>query len=228
MYYLELIHRFWEFNKIVKIGATEISLYLYLLKIGYDNQGYDFKISDSDLGRDLGFSRVTIKYTKEKLQDLGLIQFRAAKGLPSYYRLLLDYPFHSESKKEMVQANTTNEKLHKPKALEIFPKIESQNSENINIPSFHEFLNYATTLENYKPHLNAGIKEKYESWINKEWRNVSNRPISNWKSTLKSILPYMKISTDEDYLSVNHIPSIKRPEMKNMNELNQVSKNNDK
>jgi hypothetical protein len=60
MYYLELIQRFWEFNKTTKVSPTEISLYFYLLKIGYNNDRYDFKISDVKLGKDLGLTRKTL------------------------------------------------------------------------------------------------------------------------------------------------------------------------
>ncbi|WBX96506.1 hypothetical protein [Chryseobacterium gambrini] len=96
MYYLELIQRFWDFNKIVKISPTEIALYLYLLKIGYEKDRYDFKISDVELARELGLTRVTIKASKDKLKNRGLIQFQTSNGLPCYYRfqaLFLDNRF---------------------------------------------------------------------------------------------------------------------------------------
>ena len=84
MYYLELIQRFWDFNKTAKISPTEALLYFYLLKMGYENDRYDFKISDVELGRELGLTRKTIKSTKEKLKNLGLIQFQSKNGLPCH------------------------------------------------------------------------------------------------------------------------------------------------
>ena len=84
MYYLELIQRFWDFNKTAKISSTEISLYFYLLKMGYENDSYDFKISDIELGKELGLTRKTIKSTKGKLKNLGLIQFQSKNGLPCH------------------------------------------------------------------------------------------------------------------------------------------------
>ena len=86
MYYLELIQRFWDFNKKAKVSPTEVLLYFYLLKIGYENERYDFKISDVELGKELGLTRKTIKSTKEKLKNLGLIQFQSKNGLPCHYR----------------------------------------------------------------------------------------------------------------------------------------------
>ena len=44
MYYLELIQRFWDFNKTAKISPTEALLYFYLLKMGYENERYDFHV----------------------------------------------------------------------------------------------------------------------------------------------------------------------------------------
>jgi hypothetical protein len=46
MYYLELLDKFWEFNKKSKLGASVAAVYVYLLKTGYENGRYDFKVSD--------------------------------------------------------------------------------------------------------------------------------------------------------------------------------------
>ena len=130
MYYLELIQRFWDFNKTAKISPTEISLYFYLLKMGYENDSYDFKISDIELGKELGLTRKTIKSTKEKLKSLGLIQFQSKNGVPCHYRLLLNYSIEIEPdisiKKE---ESTIIKKDQKREILEIFESILSaQNS----------------------------------------------------------------------------------------------------
>ena len=92
MTYLELIQRFWDFNHKNQIGSTGISMYLYLLKIGYEKESYDFHISDVGASKELGLTRKTIKSIKEKLKNFGLIEFQTKNGLPCYYRLLLDYP----------------------------------------------------------------------------------------------------------------------------------------
>ena len=254
MYYLELIQRFWDFNKKAKVSPTEISLYFYLLKIGYENERYDFKISDVELGKELGLTRKTIKSTKEKLKNLGLIQFQSKNGFPSHYRLLLNYSIEIEPdisiKKE---ESTIIKKDQKREILEIFESIlsaqnsvevvkeieinsdikassettekqkleweqvqkqkqEQQNLKNNKIPSLDEFIEYAKSLEGYESELELSISEKYESWINNGWKNTSNRPISNWKSTLKSTLPYLINKSEKNSLSLQDIPKIKRPE----------------
>ena len=246
MYYLELIQRFWDFNKKAKVSPTEISLYFYLLKIGYENERYDFKISDVELGKELGLTRKTIKSTKEKLKNLGLIQFQSKNGLPSHYRLLLNYSIEIEPEKLIKnEENTIVEKYQNREVLEAFESIlsaqnsveaikevevnkdvkpfsessqkqkielEQQNLKNSKIPSLDEFIEYAKSLEGYEPELESSISEKYENWKNNGWKNTSNRPISNWKSTLKSTLPYLKNTSGENSLSLQDIPNIKRPE----------------
>lgn len=214
MNYLELIRRFWDFNQKNQIGSTGISMYLYLLKVGYDREGYDFQISDVVVSKELGLTRKTIKSTKEKLKNFGLIEFQTKNGIPCYYRLLLDYPLQI-SEPELI------------KKVKIVKSLVSSESENIeipslvqasipiithkNIPSFDEFIGYAQTLETYETELDASIKEKYEVWLRNEWQNSSNRPITSWKSSLKSILPYLKKEDNDLQLSIANIPNIKRP-----------------
>ena len=248
MYYLELIERFWDFNKKAKVSPTEISLYFYLLKIGYENERYDFKISDVELGKELGLTRKTIKSTKEKLKNLGLVQFQSKNGFPCHYRLVLNYSFEIEYEKSIKnEESTIVEKDQNREFLEIFESILSaqnsveaikeieinsdvkassespekqkleqvqvqKNLKNSKIPSLDEFIEYAKSLEGYEPELELSISEKYESWKNNGWKNTSNRPISNWKSTLKSTLPYLKNTNGENSLSLQDIPNIKRPE----------------
>ena len=253
MYYLELIQRFWDFNKTAKISPTEVLLYFYLLKMGYENDRYDFKISDVELGKELGLTRKTIRSTKEKLKKLGLIQFQPKNGLPRHYRLVLNYSFEIESEKICKTEGINAKKSQEPKILEIFENIfsaqntletekeveinkdvkssseipkqqkqkleleqrqeqEQQNLKNSKIPSLDEFIEYAKSLEGYEAELDLSISEKYEIWKNNDWKNTSNRPISNWKFTLKSTLPYLKNTSGENSLSLQDIPNIKRPE----------------
>ena len=245
MYYLELIQRFWDFNKKEKISPTEILLYFYLLKMGYENDRYDFKISDVELGKELGLTRKTIKSTKEKLKRLDLIQFQSKNGLPCHYRLLLNYSFEIEYEKLCKTEGSKAKQSQKAKIFEIPENIlsaksiidfvseveidnnvqtssessqkqklelEQQNLKNSKIPSLDEFIEYAKSLEGYEAELDLNISKKYESWINNGWKNTSNRPISNWKSTLKSTLPYLRNKSEENSLSLQDIPNIKRPE----------------
>ena len=233
MYYLELIDRFWDFNQKARLGSSAISMYLHLLKLGKDNDDYKVVISDVALGNALGITRRTIRPKRDKLRELGLIEFESKSGFPCNYRILLNYSFDiplpekvETIKTEKVQSLEIGEKQETLKrnhsSDEVVPKI-SKSSDKVSIddaskinksfviPKFDEFIEFARTLEDYQPLLDSVIKEKYHSWLENDWRNSSGRPISNWKSSLKSILPYLKNSQKDDAVSVTSIPNIKRP-----------------
>lgn len=238
MNYLELIQRFWDFNRKNQVGSTGISMYLYLLKIGYDNDCYDFQISDITIGNELGLARKTVKSTKEKLWDLGLIRFETKNGLPCKYSLITDYPLQiyefenlgqEKAKRKIVSQKSEileiplEEVLPIQNSLENSSKIVNKDIETkilkvVNpiiddkrIPNLEEFFEYAKTLENYEVELDAKIQLKYENWKNSGWKNNADRPITNWKSTLKSTLPYLKNALESESLSLESIPNIKRP-----------------
>jgi|APEBP8051072266_1049373.scaffolds.fasta_scaffold00126_69 hypothetical protein len=233
MYYLELIDRFWDFNKKVRLGSSAISMYLYLLKLGNDNDSYKVVISDVALGNALGLTRKTVKPTKEKLLELGLIEFESKSGFPCNYRILLNYSFDIPipekietikiekvpsleivEKQETLKINDPSDQVS-PKISKANDKVSNADTSKINksidAPELEEFIRFAVTLEDYEPLLDSVIKEKYHSWLENDWRNSSGRPISNWKSSLKSILPYLKNSQIDNKVSAASIPNIKRP-----------------
>ncbi|WHF51900.1 hypothetical protein QGN23_01155 [Chryseobacterium gotjawalense] len=206
-------------------------MYLYFLKIAFDNERYDFQISDVAVSKELGLTRKTIKSTKEKLKSLGLIQFQTKNGLPCNYRLLLDYPLSVSEPKNVIKEEIKKEEFIQKEEKLVFPsptvppiqnffentvqKVEAQSSReksnNKNTPSWEEFIEFAQTLEIYESQLDFEIQTKYESWKNNEWKNHVDRPITNWKSALKSALPFMKKTTEGSMLSLKSIPNINRP-----------------
>ncbi|MDQ0593416.1 MULTISPECIES: hypothetical protein [Chryseobacterium] len=249
MHYLELVQRFWDFNQKTSIGTTGISMYLYLLKIGSDNDSCDFQISDVVISIELGVTRKTVKSTKEKLRNLGLIQYQTTSGLACKYRLIEDYPSHISSpeivhkeeigKDESIQKivefgvslltgrpvqnlseNTNDQEIesHLSQSIQsLQPQPTTQKGNNENIPSLEEFMTYAETLKIYAAELDSEIQSKYENWKNNGWKNSSDRPITNWKSSLKSTLPFMKGQMESHQLSLQSIPDIKRPKSQNGN-----------
>lgn len=230
MYYLELIERFWKFNQIAKPGSTVVAIYLYLLKTGKHNNAYQFNISDSILSKELRLTRKTVKKTKEKLRDLGLIEFKTENGFPGSYRLILNYPVENlriekvnnvELESEAFVEGEKNKKILSDSNSEIIEATDivleaivksSTLSDNDKIPSFTEFLNYAKTLETYHSELDILIGEKYDQWKNNGWKNNSGRPITIWRSSLKSTFPFLKNIVSEDLLSLKTLPDIKRPD----------------
>ena len=212
MNYLELIQRFWDFNNKNQIGSTGISMYLYLLKIGYENNVYDFHISDVMISRELRLTRKTVKNTKEKLNHFGLIEFETKNGLPCYYRLVLEYPLQISEPEKIEKARIEISQIFpKSENVEILSQQPIPILRQTSIPSFEEFIHYAQTLDRYDAELEFSIKEKYEMWVANGWNNSSDRPITSWKSSLKSILPYLKNEDNDDSLLISSIPNIKRP-----------------
>jgi hypothetical protein len=231
MYYFELIERFWIFNAKAKPGSTAIAMYLYFLKTAKSSDAYDFKVSDVVLSKELGLTRPTVKTTKEKLRDLGLIRFQTKNGVSGSYRLILNYPLEASAPEKIKSSNIQmmpsfkqlkddlnldvlnpgiktpyGNKDQKINALSIQPP-----DENIKIPELEEFLAYARTLATYQSELDELIKDKYRSWKDSGWKNNYDRLITNWKSSLKSTLPFIKNAAQDDQLSLQTIPDIKRP-----------------
>lgn len=231
MYYLELIDRFWKFNEKEKLGSTAIAMYLYLLKSAKDSDAYDFKVSDVVLSKQLGMTGKTVKIIKEKLRNLGLIQFQTKNGISGSYRLILNYSLEisvpEQIKNIELEVSTSFRELQNDLSLELF-NVENDNpsgnvernyeapstqlvDENIKIPELDEFLLYAQELPAYQSELYQLLKDKYHNWIDRGWKNASGRPITNWKSSLKSILPFLKNGSHDEQLSIQSIPDIKRP-----------------
>jgi hypothetical protein len=79
---------------------------------------------------------------------------------------------------------------HGTKQRESIDSINKQETkEQIYIPEFDEFLQYAIQQV---PNVNKEqIKLKYESWKVNEWKDGNDKPIKNWKSKLNQTLPYI-------------------------------------
>ena len=225
MYYQELIERLWRFNENTRLGATAIAMYLYLLKLGEQNNSYVIKISDTVLSNILGIHRNTVKPFREKLKNLGLIQYTTKNGFPCTYRILLNYSFESfkeESEKNLNKTKDGNHSHQKNKPLKLLEPhkemVSKHEQKNKNIlqdlngiqPSWDEFIQYAKTLDSYKTEMDSDIKEKYHTWKKNNWLNNFGRPIKNWKSSLKSVLPYLSNNLNSENTSIE-IPIINRP-----------------
>lgn len=232
VYYLELIQRFWEFGPKARLSTTATVVYFYLLKRASDNNGYNVVISDVMLSETLGLTRKTIKPAKEALRNLGLIQYESRKGLSCSYRIILNYPLQVSGQEKVQQkgkniqapivGKSENSTLVEPSEIPI-PETKEQKESTLlhndilkpfkttKGPSLKEFMAYAHTLDGYEASMDLDIEEKYTLWAGNGWRNNLGKPITNWKSSLKNILPYMKNKTDNGLFSVESIPNIKHP-----------------
>lgn len=235
MYYHELIQKFWDFNEKAQLSTTAVAIYLYLLKLANDNNGYDVTVSDVAIGNTLGLTRKTVRPAREMLRNSGLVQYKNKKGYSYSYRIVLDYPLPIQKEeikqklkiKHNPQTATTEKKENLPSVglpaistPEITEQKEMASFDNrepepfkiiAGIPSLEEFIDYAKTLSGYEESMHSAIKERYALWANSNWCNNLGKPITSWKSSLKNLLPYIKNRTDNGLLSLDSIPSIKPP-----------------
>lgn len=230
MYYVELIDRFWVFSERVKPGTAAISLYLYLLNVAKENNSYQFRMSDVELGKRLGLSRATIKTAREKLRDFGLVQFATVNGAPASYRLIVNYtigendcddtpndlagtvvfvseneiPFGNEEENKSEDADTSRDQNAVSRPQELL-------REKRMVPDLKEFLEYAKLLDAYSPEIDELITAKYSGWLANDWKSDSGRVMINWRTSLKNVLPFLKSGVTDSQLSIDKIPDIRRP-----------------
>lgn len=234
MYYQELIQKFWESGPKAQLGTTAVAIYLYLLKLANDNNGYDVSVSDVAIGNTLGLTRKTVKSAREALRNSGLVRYESKNGYSCSYRIVPDYPLSIQKDNEDQKAKRKNN----PR-IPVIEKIENLPSVGLSIsipetsgqkekasfdndapqpfktvvgnPSLEEFMAYAYTLSGYEESMESDIKEKYALWAGQDWCNNLGKPITNWKSSLKNLLPYIKNRNDNGQLSLESIPVIKPP-----------------
>lgn len=228
MYYLELIQKFWEFNAKAKLGSAVIVLYLRLLKSAHENNAYTVLATDLSLSEELRITNKTIKVAKEKLSKYGLIQFESKAGIPTSYRIIVDYKIQETilladqetlTTKVKKLRSATKKQYSESKKISatdtetvqiIETEIQTKPAQNFEIPTLKEFMDFATTCDIYRESLIPNIEEKYRFWQENNWKNNLGRPINNWKSSLKSALPYLEDSATATKKG-GGLPKIKRP-----------------
>lgn len=229
MYYLELIQKFWNFNRKIQLGSSTIVVYFYLLKLANDKNSYTITISDVMMSNTLGLTRKTVQSCKEKLRNIGLIQYETKNGCPCSYRVMVDYNIEiaesvigNKHELKSISHIKTIEKSNLSLVINNVPNLIQTKEKNddkslkllfgvCEIPSMEMFIEYAQSLDLYDASLEIKIKEKYFSWVGNNWKNTSNKPISNWKLSLKNSLPYMKDGDYEKNVFLEPIPSINPP-----------------
>lgn len=231
MYYIELIDRFWLFVEKTKPGTAAISLYLYLLQVAKQKDAYQFTISDIELAKRLGLNRATVKRTREKLSKFGLIEYYREQGAAGICRLMVNYPLEptgfdkvqNEPASSIIDFFGRTENVLQIVEIDEKDNLSVTVDENILVeptsllidgrvvPGPEEFLDYARTLDAYHLELDNLIMAKYSGWLKNKWKSASGRPIINWQSSLKNVLPFLTSELVPDKLTVHNIPQIRHP-----------------
>ena len=235
----ELTEKFWEYNEKEQLGAVTVALYLFLIEVWKKNEENDFSLSDTEICERLKITRPTIIALRQKLVTAGMIQYQPKNGLPGHYKIHFEYsPTFSvfvnlETKKTGSTIKRSQKTIHKKNetAKKSLQNIEASQNQNLtsddltekpititislpsNIPSFEEFTQYAKLLDNYIPEMDHLIKEKYDSWLGNGWKSGYDKPITNWKSSLKNIMPFLQSELQSSNTTSEKIalPTIKRP-----------------
>jgi hypothetical protein len=129
----------------------------------------------------LSEDKILIKFLDEQLVDAGHISktnsLNGSKG------------GRPKGAKTLGKKPTANRPQSETKAKK--SKEEKEEEKEINI-TYEDFLNYAKTIDIYKPTLDYAIKSKYLSWVENNWIDGNGKKIINWKSTLRNTMPYLK------------------------------------
>ena len=64
-------------------------------------------------------------------------------------------------------------------------------------PTFKEVLNYCKTISVYNSNLDYHLEGKYNEWVEQGWKDGYGKPIKNWKTKFRNIIPYLKPMKEE-------------------------------
>jgi hypothetical protein len=129
----------------------------------------------------LSEDKILIKFLDEQLVDAGHISKTNSENGSKGGR--------PKGAKTLSKKPTANRPQSETKAKK--SKEEEEKEKEINI-TYEEFLNYAKTIDIYKPTLDYAIKSKYLSWVENNWIDGNGKKIINWKSTLRNTMPYLR------------------------------------
>ena len=232
--YIYLLGKFWDFSEDKQLGSSAILIYLYLLKEGFNRNNTRFRISDVQISKDLNLTKKTVKVNKDILLKNGLIDFKTRNAVPCNYQIITDYPLETDNSNQKIEKKIAviqdvkkqdivkkqskniekNSKEDSEQNSEHLSKDSPQNNPqkalNKDIPTLEEFLKFAQTLNSYEDSLDENLKSKYEEWSEKGWKNNFGRLITDWKSTIKNTMPYLKNRSNTNIDSIQYIPNIRR------------------
>lgn len=197
----ELNRTFWNFafNNPEKIKPTHCAIYYFALehcnRLGWKHK---FGFPTSMVLEATGIKSYSVyKKTFDELVSFGFFEvIEYSKNQYSSNIIAL-----KENDKATTKALDKALITHSTKQDESIDSIDKQyNNKQINnkqVPELSEFLEYAKTIEIYKPTLEYSIKSKYESWLDNKWKDGNGKSIKNWKVKLKNTLPYLAETKQE-------------------------------
>ena len=167
MSYIDLINRFWELDEAWQFSCCETRLYFYLLKtanrLGWEDS---WTHSDDKTAANVGVSRNTLKTSRNRLLQAGLISFKeGGKGYGNKTRYQISY--QNLTPKPEPKVDPKLQPKPEPKVDPIYNKtknkIKTKNKESTNVDEKVEILYSmypAKCVVNAKRNLGKGSKDK--------------------------------------------------------------------
>lgn len=89
MTYIELINRFWKYNRMYGFNPTEVCLFFYLLNTCNNLSWHSFRLSNQIIAGELGITETRMIEARTTLVDAGLLKFVSGrkKREPSFYSI---------------------------------------------------------------------------------------------------------------------------------------------
>ena len=199
-------------SKVIKLrrvlGVEGYGLYFMLLEILREQT--DFKLSLSGV-EDLAYEWHT---SKEKIisviNDFDLFEIEYNLFFSSKLVLYLQ-PYIEKSERARFAARKRWDDVNANACTNALPEYSKSNASKVKeskvkeskviIPSFEDFKNYAIEKEPYID-LKA-LKNKYDSWIENDWKDGHNNKIVKWKSKLLNTITYLPKGDKNHSISEN-------------------------
>jgi hypothetical protein len=135
----------------------------------------------------------TIYKSMQKLKEMDMINIDSNNQYSIVtickYNDYQDAKEYQVTSKEQPSNNQVTSKEQPSNTTNNYNNANNDNKEKNNIPAFHDFLAYAKEKE---PSIcEKGLKLKYDSWIENDWKDGNNSKISNWKSKLLNTIRFL-------------------------------------
>jgi hypothetical protein len=192
-----------RFENPSKVRAVHTELYLYMV----------------DQWNRLGQKKELGLPTRFTMESLGIGSYNTFKNTLSdliewgFVKLIKDSHNQHQSKIVAISKNDkASSKALDEASIKAIDKptdtiVEQRNNRTKEqIPTLEIFLSYyKSELSNQFPNLDFQVQAKYETWVDLGWKTGMNKPIRNWKLTLKNTISFLKPS-----MNGNHQPETGR------------------
>jgi len=196
MDYFKLTRAFWDFafENPEKIKPNHCALYLFIVehcnRLGWKQKfGLPTTMAKDAIGIRSYNTYIT---TLSELVDFGLIELIEKSKNQYSSNIVAISNFDKAPNKALDKAlinHSTKQSESTVQSIDSITKPITTNKDT-NIPTFEEFKNYGKEKE---PSVNIdALKNKYDAWIENDWKDGNGSKIVKWKVKLLNTMPYLK------------------------------------